>query len=54
MCGKQVLNTKTKINNDKYRNNRQTYDTICFWKGDDKRSLIMNDADYAEYTEYVE
>ena len=26
---------------DKYKNNRQTYDVICFWKGDDKRSLIM-------------
>ena len=26
---------------DKYKNNRQTYDVICFWKGDDNRSLIM-------------
>ena len=26
---------------DKYQNNRQTYDVICFWKGDDDRSLIM-------------
>ena len=26
---------------DKYKNNRQTYDIICFWKGDDNRSLIM-------------
>ena len=34
-------NKKTNIYNDKYRNKRQTYDVICFWKGDDKRSLIM-------------
>ena len=26
---------------DKYKNNQQTYDVICFWKGDDNRSLIM-------------
>ena len=26
---------------DKYKNNRQTYDVICFWNGNDKRSLIM-------------
>ena len=26
---------------DKYKNTRQTYDVICFWKGDDNRSLIM-------------
>ena len=26
---------------DKCKNNRQTYDVICFWKGDDNRSLIM-------------
>ena len=26
---------------DKYKNSRQTYDVICFWKGDDNRSLIM-------------
>ena len=26
---------------DKYKNKQQTYDAICFWKGDDKRSLIM-------------
>ena len=26
---------------DKYKNNRQTYDVLCFWKGDDNRSLIM-------------
>ena len=25
----------------KYNNSLQTYDVICFWKGDDKRSLIM-------------
>ena len=25
---------------DKYKNNQQTHDVICFWKGDDKRSLI--------------
>ena len=25
----------------KYKNNRQTYDVICFWKGDDKRGLIV-------------
>ena len=35
-------NTKTKTNkHDKYKNNRQTYVVICFWKGDDKMSLIM-------------
>ena len=33
---------KDKYNNkDKYKNNRQTYDIICFWRGDDNRSLIM-------------
>ena len=33
---------KDKYNDkDKYKNNRQTYDVICFWKGDDNRSLIM-------------
>ena len=26
---------------DKYKKNRETYDVICFWKGDDNRSLIM-------------
>ena len=26
---------------DKYKNNWQTYDVICFWKGDDNRILIM-------------
>ena len=26
---------------DKYKNNQQTHDVICFWKGDDKRSPIM-------------
>ena len=26
---------------DKYKNNRQTYDVLCFWKGDDNRTLIM-------------
>ena len=25
---------------DKYKNTRQTYDVICFWKGDDNRSVI--------------
>ena len=26
---------------DKCKNNRHAYDIICFWKGDDNRSLIM-------------
>ena len=26
---------------DKCKNNRPAYDFICFWKGDDNRSLIM-------------
>ena len=34
-------NTKTNIYNDKYKKNGQTYAVICFWKGDDKMSLIM-------------
>ena len=33
--------TKTNIYNDKYKNNGHTYVVICFWKGDDKMSLIM-------------
>ena len=33
--------TKTNIYKDKYKNNRQTFIVICFWKGDDKMSLIM-------------
>ena len=34
-------NTKTNTYNDRYKNNEQTYVVICFWKGDDKMSLIM-------------
>ena len=45
ICGRQHLRKykyKDKDKHkDKYKNNRQTYDVICFWKGDDKRSLIM-------------
>ena len=26
---------------DKDKNNRQTYDVKCFWKGDGNKSLIM-------------
>ena len=27
--------------NDKYKNNQQNYNVICFWKEDDNWSLIM-------------
>ena len=48
LCHRQGLKNKNKNTNtniktnkyDKYKNNRQTYVVICFWKGDDKRSLI--------------
>ena len=39
ICGRQGLR-KYKYR-DKYRSNRQAYDDMCFCKGDDKRSLIM-------------
>ena len=37
------------IYKDKYKNNPQTYDVICFGKGDDNRSRIMKDVQEAEY-----
>ena len=50
--------TKTNIYNHKYKNNRQTYIVLCFWKGDDKMSLIMqniqNMQEIAEYAKYEE
>ena len=61
--GLENTNTKTNTYNDKYRTNRHTYDVICFWKGDDKRSLIlqnmqvmpnMQNTDYADYAENAE
>ena len=55
MCGRQGLRKykykdkhrdkhKDKYNDkykDNYKNNQETYNVICFWKGDDNRSLIM-------------
>ena len=47
ICGRQGLrkykdkDTDKDKDKDKYKNNQQTYKVICFWKGDDKRSLIM-------------
>ena len=41
ICGRQHLRKYKYKDKDKYKNNRQTYDVICFWKGDDNRGLIM-------------
>ena len=38
---------------DKYKNNRQTYDVICFRKGDDKRSLIMQNMQNMQNHKYT-
>ena len=39
--GSQGLRKKQYEDKDKYKYNRQAYDIMCFWKGDDNRSLIM-------------
>ena len=44
ICVRQGLRKyqyKDKYNDkDKYKNNRQSSDVVCFWKGDDNRSVI--------------
>ena len=49
ICGTQGLRRQRQI-----KNNRQTYNVICFWKRDDKYAEYSEYAEYAQYAQSAE